>query len=575
MRRLFLFILCATSLFAQDVPRASAPMDIEQELFQKESRLEQLYADYWRTQYAADSGDSKASTLDIQKQIRAVVTEPEFLARLKAARFKDKTAERRRQLFLNEAIYTSITTDEALAKLVEEITNDEAAIRYKVGDKELKRSEVNNILGHEPDRKLREQAWWAEEQLTAKTGERIRQAMKMRIALAQKYAHQPLPDVILAHKGIQSRKQVMVWFEEIRKATEPEYQQLLARMKRELKVETLEPWDLDYYFSTLTGGFEEKKFVPADTWDKVKQVSLALGFDYSRLPVDATITEITFGGGTYPILYGREVKILVNKYQGIRFVDTLFHESGHALHYSFNCEPRFGTSCISPVAPSSTLQVAPSQSISTPRASGFSATGWEQQQTGSTNNGDDHSFILEANMPEPFDEGLGQVMSLLIYRPTIARKYFGLTPDQITAINQRYRLKSLYDLRGTMADSVFEFAAYASPDQDLNALYDRINEQYLGVKMHGAKVFAYDPFYSSGPIYLQSYVLAEMVGRQIHYAMEQRFGPDWDSDPRAGAYLREKFFSRGARLSFDQIMLEGTGERLTPKWLLEAMLSHN
>jgi Zn-dependent M32 family carboxypeptidase len=83
--------------------------------------------------------------------------------------------------------------------------------------------------------------------------------------------------------------------------------------------------------------------------------------------------------------------------------------------------------------------------------------------------------------------------------------------------------------------------------------------------------WAYNPFYSSGPIYLQSYVVAEMVGRQTHHALDERFGPTWDA--RTGAFLKEKFFSRGALYSVDEIMEQGTGEALTPKYLIEALQS--
>src|SRR5262249_16358114 len=171
------------------------------------------------------------------------------------------------------------------------------------------------------------------QKLTAKTGERIRQAMKLRRALAARYSDRPFVDLMLTHKGISSRQQLLTWFDEIERETEPEYQELLARIRHDLKVETLEPWDLSYYFSTLTGGFEEKKFVPEHGWEQVNHLASMLGFDFNTLPVDTTVAEITFGGGTYPILYGKDVKILVNKYKGLRFVDTLFHESGHALHY--------------------------------------------------------------------------------------------------------------------------------------------------------------------------------------------------------------------------------------------------
>ena len=492
----------------------------------KEQKLEQLYADYWRTEYAIARGDSKLSSVEIQKRIREEETEPEFLVKLKAAKLADPVLRRRRELLLDEAAVTQISSDSVLAKLVEEISRDEAAMRYAIAGKQMTRSELNNLLGHEPNRELRRQAWLAQQQLTLRTGERIRRAMQMRRALAAKYSNRSFPDLMLSHKGIRSRQQLLAWFEEIERATEPEYQRLLGRVKAELKIETAEPWDLDYYFSTLTGGFEEKKFVPEHAWEQVKRVAGTLGYDFNKLPVDTTITDITFGGGTYPILFGKEVKILVNKYQGLRFVDTLFHESGHALHYSFDLEPE---------------------------ASGSPKP----------------SFILEANFAEPFDEGLGQVMALMIYRPQVASGIFGLTPDEVKAINEVYRLKSLYDLRGTMADSMFEFAAYENPEQDLAALYDGVASKYLGVAMHGGRTWAFDPFFASGPIYLQSYVLAEMVGRQVHHALAQRFGEQWGEE--AGRFLRQKFFSRGGRLTLDEIMQQGTGDRLSDKYLIKAL----
>src|SRR5207248_7597685 len=111
----------------------------------------------------------------------------------------------------------------ALAKLVEEITRDEAAMRYDVGGKQMTRSELNNLLGHEPNRELRRQAWLAQQQLTLRTGERIRRAMAIRRKLAAKYSSRSFADLMLKHKGIQSRRQLLAWFEEIQRETEPEY----------------------------------------------------------------------------------------------------------------------------------------------------------------------------------------------------------------------------------------------------------------------------------------------------------------------------------------------------------------
>jgi Zn-dependent M32 family carboxypeptidase len=125
----------------------------------------------------------------------------------------------------------------------------------------------------------------------------------------------------------------------------------------------------------------------------------------------------------------------------------------------------------------------------------------------------------------------------------------------------------LFDLREKMADSLFEFEAYADPSQDLAALYNRIHAQYLGVNMHAVPVWAYNPMYGSDPIYLQSFVLAHIVARQVQHTVDQRFGPQWGT--AAGDFLKQKFFSRGAEQSLDEVMQSGTGKRLDPQFLIE------
>jgi Zn-dependent M32 family carboxypeptidase len=291
-------------------------------------------------------------------------------------------------------------------------------------------------------------------------------------------------------------------------------------MKNELSVEVLEPWDIEHFFARLSGPEVDRELSRQTAWPRTRALSRALGWDLARLPVTLKVADIAFGGGTYPILYGREVRMLVNTYDGLTFTDTLLHEAGHALHYCFD---------------------------------------------------DEGSFLLKSNYAQPFDEGLGQAISLLLYRPEVGTKFFGLTKAQVGAMAEAYRLGSLFDLRQRIASSLFEFEAYADPDQDLSAAYDRLFQKYVGVSTHGRPVWAYNPFYATGPIYLQSYVLAEMVGRQIHDAIDRRFGRVWG--PAAGSYLRERFFARGGRLTLDEILVEGTGQPLSAAALTAALSS--
>ena len=135
-------------LSAQAAAAAAMPASLMTRWAVKEQKLEKLYAQYWRSEYAIAQGNTQRSSLEIQKQIREEETEPEFLKTLKAARFADPVLRRRRELFLEEAVVTQISSDGELAKLVEEISRDEAGMRYAVSGKPMTRSELNNLLGH-------------------------------------------------------------------------------------------------------------------------------------------------------------------------------------------------------------------------------------------------------------------------------------------------------------------------------------------------------------------------------------------------------------------------------------------
>jgi hypothetical protein len=496
---------------------AQGPAVVATKLDAREKQLENLYADYWRTEYKIAQGEHKLSSRAIQENIRSVVSEDTFLQDLRRTSFQDTLLKTRRKLFLNEAIYTRITNDPALTTIVEEITRQENTIRYKVGDRQLTRAELTDLLAHNADRNLREQAWRATSQITAANGERIQSAIKLRNQLAGKYSSGLFSTFMLQRKGMEVQK-LFEWFETIRDATEPEYQRLLERMRHELGVNKIEPWDLEFYLARFTDGFESEKFSTQDGWTKTEQLTADLG--YNLKPVEMHIADLSFGGAAYPVLYGREVKILANRYSGTYFYDRLLHATGHALHYQMMAEP---------------------------------------------------SFLLRNNYAEPMDEGLAQVIALMLYRPEVNTKLFALTPEQASIVGKTYRLKTLFAVRNTIADSLSEFEAYADPDKDPSAVYNHIHSEYLGVDMHETAVWAFNPMYGSDPIYLQSFVVGEMVAHQIQQKTDDKFGRNWGK--RAGEYLKTSFYTHGAAQSMDTLMRSGTGEPLSPRYLIHFLQS--
>jgi hypothetical protein len=503
---LLLSLVLLSAALAEDLSGVVAQLDA------REKQLENLYADYWRSEYKIAMGEQNLSSRPLQEQIRAVVSDERFLRDLERASFSDPLLRTRRELFLNEAVYTRITNDPALTSLVEQITQQENAMRYKIGDRQLTRAELTDLVAHNRDRSLREQAWRATSQITAANGQRIRNAIKLRNELALKNSSKPFSIFMLNRKGMEVTK-LFGWFAEIKEQTEPEYQGLLARMRHDLGIVTIEPWDLEFYFSSFTNEFESQKFPTEDGWNKVKTITARLGYNLD--PMDMHVADLSFAGAAYPVLYGKEVKILANRYSGTYFYDRLLHATGHALHYQMMDEP---------------------------------------------------SFLLRNNYAEPMDEGLAQVITLMLYRPEMNTRLFALTQEQARVVESTHRMKTLYNMRNTIADSLSEFEDYAETDQDPSAVYNRIHAQYLGVDMHDTGVWASNPMYGSDPIYLQSFVVGEMVAHQIQHKTDQQFGRNWNK--KAGVYLKSSFYSRGAEQSIDSLMQNGTGEPLTPSYLI-------
>src|SRR3954452_321810 len=117
---LFVLLLLPSAASSSAAGRVTATLD------RKEHQLEQLWAEYWRTQYGIDSGEQKdASVQPVRAKINAVLLDSEFLRDLRSAHFTDPILRRRRELFLSDAVDARITGDPDLLKLVESITKDE------------------------------------------------------------------------------------------------------------------------------------------------------------------------------------------------------------------------------------------------------------------------------------------------------------------------------------------------------------------------------------------------------------------------------------------------------------------
>jgi hypothetical protein len=136
--RLLMLLVLLSSTVAEN------PAVVADQLDGREKQLENLYADYWRTEYQIAMGEHSLSSRPIQEEIRTVVTDDAFLRGLERTSFSDPLLQARRKLFLNEAVYTRITNDPALTAVVEQIHSQENH-PYKLAT-DVTRAELTDVL---------------------------------------------------------------------------------------------------------------------------------------------------------------------------------------------------------------------------------------------------------------------------------------------------------------------------------------------------------------------------------------------------------------------------------------------
>lgn len=119
----------------------------------------------------------------------------------------------------------------------------------------------------------------------------------------------------------------------------------------------------------------------------------------------------------------------------------------------------------------------------------------------------------------------------------------------------------------------FEVALYANPDQDLNALWWDLVEKYQNLKRpegRSAPDYAAKIHVVSAPAYYHNYLMGEMYASQLQETLgSQVLGSTTPAEEtfvgkkEVGAYLKDKVFSVGASLRWDDLIRHSTGKDLS------------
>jgi peptidyl-dipeptidase A len=225
-----------------------------------------------------------------------------------------------------------------------------------------------------------------------------------------------------------------------------------------------------------------------------------------------------------------DVRVLCNVKQNMNWMNTMLHEYGHAVYARY----------YDPQKPYLLRDAA-------------------------------HTFTTEA---------IAMIMGRNASNPQWMADMKVVTPEQqlqIAEISRKsLRLEQLTFSRWAQVMYRFEKEMYADPDQDLNALWWKLVEQYQLLKKPEGRN---EPDWASKihvalyPCYYHNYLMGELLASQLFYYISDNVLKTSDynlvsfvNQPKVGKYLNEKVFMPGMLYRWNELIEYATGEKLTARY---------
>ena len=121
----------------------------------------------------------------------------------------------------------------------------------------------------------------------------------------------------------------------------------------------------------------------------------------------------------------------------------------------------------------------------------------------------------------------------------------------------------------------FEREMYANPDQDLNRLWWDLVEKYQEIKRPAGRNepdFASKYHLVGAPVYYHNYMMGELFASQVHHALIRAVLPGtkpagaiYVGNKKAGQFMRDRVYSPGLTLDWNELTRHATGEELGAK----------
>ncbi len=537
----------ATQAAEEDPVQAAARAFVTEHEQRLAPVVKEMNLAYW-TATTQDDAEAYKKVGELELQARQLHADPETYAQLRTWRDSPQIGDpllKRQLLLISNGFAANQMDAELMERIVQlgvEIEEIYNPFRGRIDGEEVSANQIQSILTDETDNARRQKAWEASKQVGPLVADKLRELVKLRNQAAKKAGYANFYEMRLI-LGEQDPATVERLFTEMGELSKAPFAQLKGEVDAVLaqrygvEVAQLRPWHYaDPFFQEAPQIWETD--LDAFYQDRsIEELSTAF-FAGIGMEVEGIIarSDLYPRDGKQPSAYCTDidrqgdVRMLCNLTDDEYWMSTMLHELGHAVYDQY----------IDPQLP------------------------W-------TLRGPAHPFTTEA---------VAMVFGRLSKDPAWIGAVTGAPAEQVQAAaddaRKTQRLLQLVFARWSMVMVEFERGLYQDPDADLQDLWWSLAERHQLLTRPAGREAAADwatkIHIVSYPAYYHNYLMGEMMASQVlaRIASQLYEGAPVSSiqlagQPAVGAYMKERIFAPGASLHWNQLILQATGEELTPR----------
>lgn len=353
--------------------------------------------------------------------------------------------------------------------------------------------------------------------MAAQLQNRVLDLMKLRNKKAKQFGYSNYADFLLDYSGVGYK-----WYDnfvnEVDKRTAPVYRELLDKIKSEkgsVSVRELFP----YFINRM-----DPKYSTDSLYILMKETVGNIGFDFEKLPIRFVVREADFGGNCIGVNIPDDFRVIMVPNMPI---SVYLHELGHGLQWM-------------------------KTSVNYPILEGYE---WNLGHGGT-----------------PFYEGMAEVLANFCREPLWYKKYSKLTDEQIKDRTTVDKYAMAFTLRFTLFNFLTEVEIYRNPDADPSEIYAELYARFLMLEEPPfRKLSLVNTMYVDYPCYLHNYMMADVIGWQVHQALKREFGEEYIFNKNTGKFLVDKLYKDGVLYDWKELLLKATGSEFDLDGYLKSM----